>query len=55
MMCVTYGICVLQVELAVCDAGLVEQLRRLFETEAEVLLELGVRHGKPAITRLVQQ
>jgi hypothetical protein len=44
-----------QIDLAVCDAGLVDQLRRLFESEAEILVELGVRHGKTAITRLVQQ
>lgn len=44
-----------QVELAVCDPELVDQLRKLFESEAEVVVELGVRHGKAAITRLKQQ
>lgn len=43
-----------QVQLSVCDAELVTQLRKLFESEAEVLVELGVRHGTTAITRLVQ-
>lgn len=45
-----------QVDLAVCDAELVAQLRKLFESEeGEVLLELGLRHGTTAITRLVVQ
>jgi len=43
-----------QVQLSVCDAELVEQLRRLFEGEAEVVVELGTRHGTTAITRIVQ-
>lgn len=43
-----------QVELGVCENELVEQLRKLFESEAEVVVELGVRHGKTAISRLVQ-
>lgn len=44
-----------QIELAVCDGELVDQLRQLFESEAEVVVELGVRHGKTAISRLIQQ
>lgn len=44
-----------QVELGVCDPDLVGQLRALFASEAEVLVQLGVRHGKTAITRLLQQ
>lgn len=43
-----------QVELGVCDPELVGQLRALFVSEAEVLVQLGVRHGKTAITRLLQ-
>jgi hypothetical protein len=44
-----------QVELGVCDPELVGQLRALFASEAEVLVQLGVRRGKTAITRLLQQ
>jgi hypothetical protein len=44
-----------QIELAVCDGELVDQLRQLFDSEAEVVVELGVRHGKTAISRLIQQ
>lgn len=43
-----------QVQLSVCDAELVDQLRRLFESEAEVVVELGTRHGTTAITHMVQ-
>jgi hypothetical protein len=49
------------IELSVCDAELVAQLQGLFaETEAgdssqEVVVELGVRHNKPAIVRLACQ
>lgn len=43
-----------QLELGVCDTELVQQLRKLFEAEDEVCVELGVRHGKPAIVRLVR-
>ena len=42
-----------QVALSVCDSELVGQLRSVFDSEAEVLVELGVRHGATAITRLV--
>lgn len=43
-----------QVDLGLCDTELVQQIRKLFEAEDEVCVELGVRHGKTAIVRLVR-
>lgn len=44
-----------QVQLAVCDTELVEALRRAFQAEQEVLVQLGMRHGKAAITKMTVQ
>jgi hypothetical protein len=33
----------------------VQQLQQQFQADQEVLVQLGVRHGATAITRLVQQ
>uniref|UniRef100_A0A383WFS1 Translation initiation factor 5A C-terminal domain-containing protein n=1 Tax=Tetradesmus obliquus TaxID=3088 RepID=A0A383WFS1_TETOB len=44
-----------QVQLAVCDPELVEALRRAFQAEQEVLVQLGTRHGKAAITKMTVQ
>jgi hypothetical protein len=43
-----------QLDLGVCDTELVQQIRKVFEAEDEVCVELGVRHGKPAMVRLVR-
>jgi hypothetical protein len=44
-----------QVQLAVCDQELVEALRKAFQAEQEVLVQLGTRHGKTAITKMTVQ
>jgi protoheme ferro-lyase len=44
-----------QVQLAVCDQELVEALRKAFQAEQEVQVQLGMRHGKPAIVRMSVQ
>lgn len=43
------------IDLAVCDLELVDRLRQGFAAEQELVVGLGVRHGKPAIVRLLQQ
>ncbi|KAF8063773.1 hypothetical protein HT031_003630 [Scenedesmus sp. PABB004] len=42
-----------RVDLSVCDAELVARLRAAFERgDAELSVELGTRHGRPAIVKL---
>jgi hypothetical protein len=44
-----------QLQLAVCDQELVDALRKAFQAEQEVMVQLGMRHGKPAIVKMSVQ